>query len=709
MANVIDFNAALTEKELAAYLASDDFDPQRKDKVLAGLNSSVESFVAWLFPAAIITPRRAQVGNVHGSPGSSLIIETHGAKRGVWSDFADPSQKGGNLIDLFMAARGVSFKDALDQLADWVGHGTRPEVSYQREQQARRLKRVDRDLGPQKGEWHYTDANGDIIATVYRYEPEPGQKEFLPWDAIKRRYGNPDVRPLYNLPGVLQSHSVVVCEGEKAASALIKQGIAATAVMGGCNSPLERSDLTPLRGKDITIWPDADESGRKFAASFALAVQDIAASVRIIEPPADVEQGWDAADCDDVAAVLGMIQTDGTTQFDAASVALGFSLSDWSMDRYSGQAPDIEWLCKGTIPLGVPALFAAMGGIGKSFIALDAALEIASDVTSGSERRLFGGKVMAHGTVVVLTAEDSAASVHRRLSKIDNSNRRAQAMGKAIVVPLPDAGGPMPFIVGDKSAGFKKTPQFEGLLAQLERINDLKLVIIDPLQAFVTADVTSDPAAGYFMWAALAQICARTGASVIVCHHMRKDGMNKIDSADTAREAIRGSAALVDGARVTYALWNTKETEAKAICHHIGVPHRPKRVVSGAVVKANDEHDWEVHTYVRADSGLLEDRTLQAAETVSGEGSLSIQHQTVLLDEIHRRWMEEQPFSASPVAQERYIVGYVQRQFGMEKNAAKDFINHWFDDGILSVETYDKKRKLNGICVMELPDFGRRE
>ena len=160
MANIIDFNAALTEKELATYLASEEFDPQRKDKVLAGLNSSVESFVAWLFPAAIITPRNARIGNIYGSPGTSLVIETHGHKRGVWSDFADPSQKGGNLIDLFMAARGVSFKEALDELADWVGHGTRPEVSYQREQLARRLKRVERDLGPQKGEWHYTDADG---------------------------------------------------------------------------------------------------------------------------------------------------------------------------------------------------------------------------------------------------------------------------------------------------------------------------------------------------------------------------------------------------------------------------------------------------------------------------------------------------------------------------------------------------------------------
>src|SRR5690606_35506765 len=113
----------------------------------------------------------------------------------------------------------------------------RPEVRYQREQALRKLKRFERDLGPQKGEWHYTDADGQIIASVYRFEPEPSDKEFLPWDAVRRRYGNPDVRPLYNLPGVLKSPYVVVCEGEKAADALIRQAITATAVMGGSNSP----------------------------------------------------------------------------------------------------------------------------------------------------------------------------------------------------------------------------------------------------------------------------------------------------------------------------------------------------------------------------------------------------------------------------------------------------------------------------------------
>ena len=46
----------------------------------------------------------------------------------------------------------------------------------------------------------------------------------------------------------------------------------------------------------------------------------------------------------------------------------------------------------------------AFEGVGKSFIALDVALEIAAAVVSGEPRIVLGGKVVAHGSVVVLNA-----------------------------------------------------------------------------------------------------------------------------------------------------------------------------------------------------------------------------------------------------------------------------------------------------------------
>jgi hypothetical protein len=382
--------------------------------------------------------------------------------------------------------------------------------------------------------------------------------------------------------------------------------------------------------------------------------------------------------------------------------ALSFTIADWSMDRFAGEAPPIQWLCEGTIPLGVPALFAAMGGVGKSFIALDVALEIAVEVAAESGRRLLGGRIMEHGSVVVLNAEDGKDSVHRRLVKIDPGGRREAANGRVFVVPLPEVGGPVTLVAGGQGE-VRKTPAFEALLVQLEAIDDLKLVVIDPLQAFITADVTKDPAAGQFMWSALAQICARTGATVIVCHHMRKEGAANIQTADEAREAIRGSTSLVDGARATYALWAADDIETKRVCEEAGVATKPKRVIRGAVVKANDEHDLDVHTYIRAESGLLMDATALGKRVAAKGGGLSEAQALEALKEIDKRWNGKRPFGAVAQSGDRYIIHWLVKHFRVSKEVAKKQLEDWYFAEMVASMEHNTNTKMMGLRVVKWP------
>ena len=102
-----------------------------------------------------------------------------------------------------------------------------------------------------------------------------------------------------------------------------------------------------------------------------------------------------------------------------------FRLLDWTADRYTGEPDPIRWLCAGTIPLGEPGLLPAMGGLGKSYLALDMALSIAAGV-AGFElpRTVLGGRIAVEGSAVMLTAEDSLNAIHRRLQRIDPDNRR---------------------------------------------------------------------------------------------------------------------------------------------------------------------------------------------------------------------------------------------------------------------------------------------
>jgi hypothetical protein len=318
-----------------------------------------------------------------------------------------------------------------------------------------------------------------------------------------------------------------------------------------------------------------------------------------------------------------------------------FRLTGWTADRYAGEAAPIQWLCTGTIPLGAPGLLASMGGLGKSYLALDMALQVAAGIAGFEAPRLIlGGRIACEGAAVVLTAEDTFNAVHRRLDRIDPERRRLRHPERLMVVPLPDVGGACPLLGSDG----RKTPCFSDLLRQLSDVRDLRLVIIDPLQAFVLADVNADPAAAQAMWSAMAEVCAVTGATLLLTHHMRKDGGFVITTVDDAREAIRGTTALVDGARFAYALWKAGEDDGRAVCTQLDLDWQPGGVVRGAIVKANEEADHSVGTYVREPSGLL--RQLPAELDIDpGEAGLSMAKAHELLDEVQRRFDDGAPFS----------------------------------------------------------------
>lgn len=467
--------------------------------------------------------------------------------------------------------------------------------------------------------------------------------------------------------------------------------------------------------KEYIIAGDDDHGKTKNVGREAALEAGAILKARVLFPA--LPSGCTGTDFNDMAAEYGVDAVkalivddelpDGTPapdeSLEAAKLVLGFDITDWSTSRFYGEAPPINWLCENTIPQGIPALFAAMGGVGKSFIALDLALEIAVSVATGiGGRKILGGKVIGHGNVVVLNAEDSKDSVHRRLERIDPSDRRQKANGRVFVVPLPEVGGPMPLISGGNGE-FKKTEKFEALRTQLKAIPDLKLVVIDPLQAFITADVTKDPAAGQFMWSALSQLCAETGATIILCHHMRKEGASKINSAEDAREAIRGSTALIDGARATYALWGASEDENRRVCQEAGVEMQPKRVVHGAVVKSNDEHDWEIHTYLRADSGLLEDATDLGRRVASKQVGLTEAQALECLQKIDERWCSGSPFSLSAQAPDRLLNTFLIRKYGLDKQGAKRQIEDWFGVEFLTIETRDPKHHIKGLRVVKWP------
>ncbi|WP_298963886.1 ATP-binding protein [uncultured Roseibium sp.] len=58
-----------------------------------------------------------------------------------------------------------------------------------------------------------------------------------------------------------------------------------------------KADWSPLKGRNVVIWPDADEPGGKCAETVGNLLADAgAASAAILTPPDGVPEGWDAGD-----------------------------------------------------------------------------------------------------------------------------------------------------------------------------------------------------------------------------------------------------------------------------------------------------------------------------------------------------------------------------------------------------------------------------
>jgi hypothetical protein len=299
---------------------------------------------------------------------------------------------------------------------------------------------------------------------------------------------------------------------------------------------------------------------------------------------------------------------------------------------------------------------------------------------------------------VVITAEDSFDAVHRRLNRIDPDARRLRRPKRLIVLPLPDAGGPRPLIATNGKA-LARTPFFDDLKRQLVQLPELRLVVIDPLQAFVLADVNADPAAAQFLWSAMAELATATGATILLTHHMRKDGMLRIADGDDAREAIRGTTALVDGARLAYALWKLDDEAARPICDTLQIPFERGCIVRGAVVKANDEADHNAHTYKREESGLLVQ--LETEPGAGAESEFTMAQAREVLKEIQRRFDEGTPFSHSPRGGARYLGHYLVQHARMARKAADKLVADWLTNGIVTIDVSDRKAKLNGLRVAQ--------
>jgi len=582
------------------------------------------------FPAGRIHGKTFYIGSVLGDPGQSLKIniDTMSPHFMQGQDFNGGIGIGG-IVKILMEARGMNMSEIKDMFSDYL-ENTGPEIVRDNAPIENPIRPQYNANSPYDAEYVYTNADGEVLVTVRRYNVKDiagnpmlntkgkPKKEFRPFVEGSPYSKFPDIRPLYNIPNILASDRVVWVEGEKCADALNRAGYTATCTIGGAGALTKKTapqfDFSPLQGKELILWPDNDTGGKKLADLIQdLALAAGARSVTMLTPPMGKPEGWDAAD-----ALSEGFNIEEFVHTKAKITRTNINLLDDSflVSRFAGAAPEQKFLIDGTFPLGVPILFAAAGDAGKGMMTLDMGMKIASGKPMTNA---FGGLVKEFGNVVIFTAEDDEAEMHRRVERLDPFEERRGYAHDLKIVSLPNVGGV--FAVMNESGGeFGTTEEFEKIYEQILQISNLKLIVFDPLASFVHADVNADPAAGAALTGLLARMATETGASVLVCHHMTKikdDAVVK--TPEQARNLIRGTTALVDGVRSSFAMWQVDTARGKKTCERLGMPYQRNSCFDGAVVKSNGPASRNVRHFVRDPlTGLLNDRTDEIAAMNTG-------------------------------------------------------------------------------------------
>lgn len=163
-----------------------------------------------------------------------------------------------------------------------------------------------RDRGRASARWAYRDTTGAILGYVVRFDTAEG-KQVLPvtcWRdgaTLKWRWkGFDDPRPLYGLDQLARAPTapVLVVEGEKTADAARERfpGFAVVTWPGGSNATA-KVDWSPLAGREVIIFPDADAAGRKAGDDVARRASAAGAdSVAVVNVPTFLPEAWDLAD-----------------------------------------------------------------------------------------------------------------------------------------------------------------------------------------------------------------------------------------------------------------------------------------------------------------------------------------------------------------------------------------------------------------------------
>lgn len=240
--------------------------------------SRLEELVRYLLPNAKSSPSGWVVGNFQGEPGDSLSIST----RGICKDFATGA--GGSVLDLVRESRGLSFREAVIWLADFldvspirdVRDSKKPTRNFEAEKGLMSLNEnaisylQERGITQEVAEGYGLKVNANGSAVAYLRYDDNEKVAAIKYRALNEKKIWQEAGSLPRLFGKnYATHdrcngSLVICEGEEDAMSWAVAGYPAVSMPGGAsNLQFVEEDYEYLSYfDDIRLSLDMDDKGQ---------------------------------------------------------------------------------------------------------------------------------------------------------------------------------------------------------------------------------------------------------------------------------------------------------------------------------------------------------------------------------------------------------------------------------------------------------------
>ena len=389
----------------------------------------------------------------------------------------------------------------------------------------------------------YQDESGEVLFEVVRYEPKafrqrrPDGKGGWIWNLDGVR------RVPYRLPELLKASPqdfVFITEGEKDSDRLCDLGFTATTNPGGACKWLKEYNRF-FAGRLVAVLPDNDTAGKKHAEQVANSLYGVAGEIRIVEMP-DLPEKGDVSDWldngGDSAKLLKLV--DAAEPYEPPTSAPRLVIECMG----NIEAESIEWFWDNKIPDGALTIISGDPGCSKSYLSI----YMAARITRGEAWPDCPDVPVRKGSVLLFSDEDDPARVIR--PRLDAHQADA---GKVYLL--------RGVKVEESTAQFDISLHLAALNSKLDRIPDCRLVVLDPITAYLGGINANSNAEVRAALGPLAELAARRRVTVIgINHHNKQEGLKHIYRG-------LGSTAFVAQARSVWAVMIDKDDrEIRIFC-----------------------------------------------------------------------------------------------------------------------------------------------